>query len=262
MAKQLTITAPVRDALTNYTGTLISAESFAVLSDIIEKISNNKEELTDGMRQAATQYANDWDELVVKRLDDRMAHLTALNDFFEQTRPNYYTIQSYTEDSVYNIHKVRMFPAVISMLRANDNKAWHNFADRLEKIADTIEDLGNEERETPQREDYFDTDERLMGYDDRIIAQKQYELDVAKYQRVIFKKQMAIRVKFVEVLKAMLKDDDIKQMLACVREQRRKVHSAKSVVHEKSALVKLAINFGGTDLLKALQDLHDFQKKL
>lgn len=262
MAKQLTITGPVRDALTNYTGTLISTESFAAFSDIIDKISNNKEKLSDGMRQAAIQYANDWDEQIVKRLDMRMEHLAEIDHFFDQTRPNYYTIKSYVEGSCYNTHKKGILPAVISMLRTNNNKAWHNFADRFEKVIDAVEELENEEHEMPQREDYFNMDERSMGYDDRIIAQKQYELDVAKYQRVICKKRMAIRVKFVETLKAMLKDDDIKIMLRSLKEQRRKVHSAKSIVHEKSALVKLAINFGGTELLKAFQDLHDFQQKL
>lgn len=262
MSKQLEISAPINEALANYSGTLISTESFNALSDIIEKISNNKEELTDGMRLAATKYADDWDKLVVERLDDRIEHLNALSDFFTQTRPHYYIIKGYTEDSVYNIRKVKLLPAVIAMLRVGNNKQWHKFADCLEDVVNSIEALNSEQLDMPQREDYFNTDEKSMGYDDKIIAQKQYELDIAKYHKVLNKKEMAIRVKFVDALKRMLHDDDIKQMLVNLREQRRKVHGAKSIVHEKSALVKLAINFGGTELLSALQELHDFQKQL
>lgn len=263
MKKELTVSAPVTAALTTYTGALISEQSFQELSDIIEKISTNKEELTDGMRQGANQYADTWDNLVVERLNNRIRNLDNLQDFFNCRRPTYLTISSYCQHINRYKSAPAEIPAVTNMLRSGDNKTWHKFADRLEDISLQVEKLEEDaSNEIPVREDYFFDDERNMGYDDKIIAQKKFELDMAQHEKKFAKAQLKVRKAFVSVLSDMLQDADIKVMLACLKEQRKKAYSAQSLVHEKSALVKLAINFGGTKLLSALQELHEFQQKL
>ena len=262
MKKELTVSAPITAALTTYTGTLISDCSFQELSDIIEKISNNKEELTDGMRQAATVYADTWDKLVVQRLNSKVQHLDNLQQFFSQTRPDYYNISMNCNEERYD-GALPVIPSLISMLRSGDNKTWHKFADQLEDIKTSVEEVNAQEtNDMPCREDYFEEDEREMGYDDRLIAQKKFELEMAKYRKANYKRQFKVRMTFVRLLKDIVQDPDIKEMLKVLKEQKRKANSAQSLVHEKSALVKLAINFSGTELLKALQELHDFQKKL
>jgi len=262
MRQELTISAPVATAIATYTGTLISENTFSELSDIINKIANNKDELTDGMRQAATSYANDWDKLVVDRLDNRVEQIKVLQDFFDLRRPDYHTISCYCAESRYHGRSCEIMSAVINMLRSGTDTKWHTFADQLSDIVDSVEELKANGDTAPVREDYFEVSERDMGYDDRIIAQKKWELDVAKHQKQLFKQQMKIRVQFVKVLSAMVKDPDIQELLKGLKEQKRKAVKAQSLVHEKSALVKLAINFGGTQLLSALQELHDFQQKL
>lgn len=259
MNKELTATQSVITALTTYTGTLISGEGFQQLSDIIDKISNNKEELTDGMRHAATQYVNEWDSLVVARLNDRVYQLNRLTDFFNNKRPDFYAIYKYCDDK--SVDSMLMI-SVISMLRSGDNKSWHKFADQLEGIINSVEELEDNQEDAPKREDYFDESERNMGYDDRIIAQKKYELDFAKYNKDHAKKEFKVRTAFVKILNDMLQDPDIKNMINVIKEQKRKAKNAQSLVHEKTSLVKLAINFSGTELLKALQELHEFQQKL
>lgn len=261
MKKELTVSAPVTAALTTYTGALISEQSFQELSDIIEKISTNKEELTDGMRQAANQYADTWDKLVVERLTDKVKQLNELQEFFSDRRPAYYSIVSYCLNS-YRYDDPGIVPLFINMLRSGDNRAWHSFANQLEDIVEQVEELENKQDDKPVREYYFTEDERNMGYDDRIIAQKRFELDMAQYSKKVSKEQLKIRKAYVMVLSEILQDPDIKNMIACVKEQCRKARNAQSLVHEKSALVKLAVNFSGTKLLSALQELHEFQKKL
>ena len=260
MKKELTVSAPVTAALTTYTGILVSEDSFKQLSNIIDKISNTKEELTDGMRQAATQYTDTWDKLVVERLNKKEEHLNVLCEFFERTRLEYYTISAYCKNCGY-LCDINVMEVVINLLRSSDNKEWHKYADKLEDIVERIEEIDNDSN-SPDRVDYFDDDERNLGYDDRIIAQKQYELDLAKYQKELFKKQLKVRTAFTKILADITKDPDIKNMVKFMKEQHKKTKAIHSVVHEKSALVKLAINFGGTELLKALQELHEFQREL
>lgn len=263
MKKELTISAPVTTAISTYTGSLISEDSFNALSDIINRIANSKEELTDGMRQAATQYADTWDDLVVTRLNGKAEQLNALKGFFEMRRPDYVTIEAYcSERTRYGSLTVPM-SSIINMLRTSSSKTWNKVADQFDDVITSVEELEEENNNNkPCRDDYFEMNEREMSYDERIIAQKKYELDLAKHSQVTAKKQAKIRVAFVKALSELLQDPDIKELLKALKVQMRTVKSAQSIVHEKSALVKLAINFGGTELLKALQELHEFQKGL
>ena len=265
MKKDLVVSGQVATAIASYTGKLVSDISFNELSDIIDKIANNKEELTDGMRAAATVYAEKWDDLVVERLDVKYHRLKTLQNFFSQSSIDYHNISQSCCNMIhhYMLHDYQDDPiviTVINMLQSSDNKKWNSFAVELEKIVEEVEGLEEESAEQrPNRDDYV-SDERTMSYDDRVIAIKQYELAVAQYEKELYKKQLAIRVKFVDIYKRLIKDPDIKEMIKVLKVQIKKIGGAKAVVHEKSALVKLAVNFGGTDLLKALQELHEFQK--
>ena len=266
MKKELVVSNQAAAAIASYTGKLVSDISFEELSDIIDKIANNKEELTDGMRAAATTYAEKWDDLVVERLDVKYERLNTLKNFFSQSSISYYNIESSCCNTVYHYrHEYQDDPIVvtiIAMLKGSENKKWHSFAAKLESVVEKVEELQEQAaEERPNRDDYI-TDERAMSYDDKVVAAKQYELAVAQFERELYKKQMAVRVDFVDVYKKLIKDPDIKEMVKVLKAQIKKIGGAKAVVHEKSALVKLAVNFGGTDLLKALQELHEFQKTI
>lgn len=266
MKKELVVSKQTAAAIASYTGNLISDISFDELSDIIDKIANNKEELTDGMRAAATTYAEKWDALVVERLDVKYERLKTLQEFFSKNSVSYYDIECLCCSTVYH-HRYEyqddpVAMTVVNMLRSGDNKKWHSFADKLEAITDKIEKLREQSSEEKPRYDDYVSDERTMSYDDKVVAVKQHELAVAQFERELYKKQIVIRVEFLEFYKELMKDPDIKEMIKVLKTQLKKIGGAKAAVHEKSALVKLAVNFGGTDLLKALQELHEFQKAI
>ena len=149
MKKELVVSNQTAAAIASYTGKLVSDISFAELSDIIDKIANNKEELTDGMRAAATTYAEKWDELVVERLDVKYQRLETLKNFFSQTGMSYYTagqaccsmvhhwtLKDYDDDPI--------VITVINMLQSSDNKTWHTFAAELEAVVEEVESLKEE----------------------------------------------------------------------------------------------------------------------
>lgn len=266
MAKELTVTNQTATAIASYTGKLVSDINFDELSGIIDKIANSKEELTDGMRAAATIYAEKWDNLVVQRLDVKNERLNTLKNFFSQTSISYYNVESACCSAVYNYrseyHDDPIAVTVVNMLKGSDNKKWQSFALKLEGIVEEVEELREQAAEDrPNRDDYV-ADERTMSYDDKVIAIKKYELAVAQFERELYKKQSVIRVEFVELYREIVKDPDIKELVKALKAQLKKIGGAKAAVHEKAALVRLAVNFGGTDLLKALQELHEFQKTI
>ena len=255
-----------KNAMVSYTGTLFSDIDFQGLNSIIDKISENKDELTDGMREAATKFADDWDNLVVKRLEFKRDKLEALESFFSSNDRSFHNIANFINERSYYrngdvIETEGVIYTVIEILRTKES--WHDYADRLSDLVDQYEEIEtNSQENAPQLEDYYTCDEEDMSYSDRVLAQKEYELAKAKFCKEAKKEEFKFRTEFVNLRKEMRSNKELKEFLKAMKSQLKRSREAISVVHEKSSLVKLAINFGGTSLLSALQELHEFQKTL
>lgn len=255
-----------KNAITAYTGTLFSDIDFQGLNSIIDKIAENKEELTDGMREAATKFANDWDDLVVKRLEFKKEKLEAIEEFFSNRNKDYNTLsnqingRNHWRNGEY-VQDDGIIYVVLDILKSNEK--WAGFAEKLEEIIDEYESLeANIKDEEPDADDFFQKSGDEMSYSERVINQKEYELAQAKHNREAGRARFELRKKYVSVRKEMHADKELEEFVKAMKAQLKKSREAISLVHEKSSLVKLAINFGGTDLLKALQELHEFQKTL
>lgn len=253
-----------KNAIAPYVGSLFSDIDFNGLNNIIDRISENTEELTDGMRAQATQFAEDWDTLVVRRLSDKKLKLESVIDFFTSGCKDYNRISCYfsgqtrwisgeyiTDDGI-----VFVIVDILRSLERND------FADTLSELNDKYEEITQKfEDATPDEGEYFLNKEE-MSFNDRVIAQKKYELACAKHHKEQSIAYFDFRKEFIAFRKSIMKDKKIVSFVNTLKAQLRQAKDAQSLVHEKSSMVKLAINFGGTDLLKALQELHDFQKGL
>ena len=101
-----------------------------------------------------------------------------------------------------------------------------------------------------------------MAYDEIIVGDKEFELANAKHNKKIGRKLFAFRVKFNNFHKKLMQVKQITELVTVLKQENKSSKKAIDVVHEKSRLAKLAINFGGTELLSILQDIHEFQKTL
>lgn len=253
-----------KNALAQYTGTLFSDIDFNGLNSIIDRIAENKEELTDGMRAQASQFADDWDNLVVRRLNDKKDKLESLLDFFTSREKDMNYISACIEGrSRYvrgsYIESNGIIFVVESVLRSFKED---DMADELIVLNDEYEEMiQRHKEEEPDRDEYL-IDEDNMTFNERVIAIKKFELDRAEYEKTISAEKFQFRKKFIELRKRICSDKKIVDFIKALKSQLRQAKDASAVVHEKSSMVKLAIGFGGTDLLKALQELHEFQKGL
>ena len=253
-----------KNAVARYTGALFSDIDFDGLNKIIDRISDNKEELTDGMRAQATQFADDWDKLVVARLSDKKLKLDSLTDFFTSVNKEYCNISCYFSgrsrwvNGDYVEDDGIVF-AVVDILRALGREDYANTLEELNTKYEELEQRFGDEK--PDRDDYF-LNEAEMSFNDRIVAQKKFELAEAKFDKEESIAHFEFRKEFIAFRKSLMKDKKIADFVATLKAQLRQAKNAQALVHEKSSMVKLAINFGGTDLLKALQELHEFQKGL
>lgn len=264
-----TIDDSQKNAISKYTGPLFSDIDFNQLNSIIDKISENKEELTDGMRKAATKFANDWDTLVVNRLEDKKYNLQRIEDFFMSNEMDFYEIgRFFDSNSTYYSYRYNressldeIIYVIIDIMRSKDS--WAHFADSLEEFVDEYDEMKSRHSENePQKEDFFLKSKEEMTYSECIVAEKEYEIATAKYNNEVARDKFNFRKKFISVRKELNKNKEIKEFIKVLKVQSKKANEAVSLVHEKSSLVNLAINFGGTNLLKALQELHEFQKNL
>ena len=262
MSQTTALTAQTQ-ALSVYTGRMVSSVNFDELNQIIDKIANNKEELTDGMRAAATQYADDWNKLVVDRLNDKKDKLRKLIDFFRTRHADYRSVKYYlTGCRGYCDEDLDFFPALLASLKTIDNKTVQASVQTFEKLVDEVTEL--EEFITiniPVLDSYLEN-EPDMTFAEKVIAQKQFDLDRAKFNKTADRKRHELRVKFVKAHEALIALEPIKEFIKVLEKQSKATKDAVSVASEKASLVKVAINFGGTQLLSYLQELSEFQKTL
>ena len=254
-----------KNAITQYTGSMFSDIDFEGLNKIIERISKNKEELTDNMRVQAIKFAEDWDNLVVARLDDKKDKLELLVDFFTNTKKEYNYIADYFsfDSSLYvNGHYIKNDGIIFVVENVLRSLGCYDYTHTLNKLNDEYEELTqNLTEKEPDKDEYF-LNETKMSFHDRIVAEKKYELDMAKYDKEKSIAYFKFRKEFITFRKTLLKNKKVASFINTLNAQLRQAKNTRSIVHEKSSMVKMAINFGGTDLLKALQELHEFQKGL
>ena len=261
----VTIAEAQKNALTNYTGKLFADIDFDSLNQIITRIAENKETLTDGMRQAASEYAQKWDDIVVERLEYKRSRLNDLLNFLSsEHNVSYYTIENLIKgpahwDGNNYVQNDEVFTAIVNLFESKES--WKAYAAELQEIKTEYENINDMDLERPDIDDYV-IDPDNMTFNDRLVAQKEFELEKAKYAVKERKAQNALRIKYAKLMKRVQRDKSICDFVENLKAQVRLAKRMTSVVHEKSSLVAMSVNFSGTDLLSALQELHDFQKQL
>lgn len=262
---QTTALTTQTQALSVYTGRMVSETSFEELNQIIDKIAGNKEELTDGMRAAATQYADDWNKLVVDRLNDKKEKLEKLRGFFKTRHADYRSVRYYLANYQfysYSYEDPNFFPALLASLKTIDNKTVQSCVKTFEELAGKVTELEEDiEIKKPVLDSYLEN-EPDMTFAEKVIAQKQFDLDKAKFNKDADRKRHELRVKFVKAHEALIATEPVKEFIKVLGKQIKMTEDAVAVASEKASLVKVAINFGGTQLLSYLQELNEFQKTL
>ena len=262
---QTTALTTQTQALSAYTGRMVSETSFEELNQIIDKIASNKEELTDGMRVAATQYADDWNKLVVERLNDKKDKLEKLYSFFKTRHADYRGVRYYLtnhSDYFYDVGDPNFLPALLAALKTIDNQTVQSSIQTFEELAEEVTELENSiEAERPVIDSYLEN-EPDMTFAEKVIAQKQFELDKAKFEKTAQRKRHELRIKFVKAHEALITAEPVKEFIKILEKQIKMTKDAVSVASEKASLVKVVINFGGTQLLSYLQELNEFQKTI
>jgi hypothetical protein len=222
------------------------------------------------MREQAVKFADDWDNIVVRRLINKKEKLLALMRFFSINNTDYRYITTFFsnhygntlhyyngESTVGNSELVFVVIDILKSLKCDD------LADKLNLINDKYEQINQQFKDNkPQENDFFANDKDEMSFNDRIISQKEFELATTKYNKEVSITQFNFCKDFIAFYKILHKNKKVVDFIGSLRAQLRQAKDIESIVHEKSSMVKLAINFGGTNLLKVLQELHEFQKTL
>lgn len=265
MGKEIIISEEQKSALAAYTGKMFTEIDFQGLEQIINKISESSGELTDGMRAAAIDYAKQWQELVVERLNDKKYKLEKLLEFLTIKRPAYYMIACYGKSSrdYRDGNYCTADPVADSIIRLlSSNDKLKGYGEQLEDFFMDLEDFEKASEETrPDREQYL-FEEENMTYNERCVALRQFEYDQAKFSKEYSQKSFTLRKHFCEILEKMSKDKEIVELIKVIKYQLTKSGQAYTVAKEKVALVTMAINFGNSSILSALQELHEFQKSI
>lgn len=254
-----------KQAVTSYTGHLFSDIDFQGLNVIINKITNNTEELSDSMRIAASKFADDWNNLVVRRLDEKEYRLNQLYHFFNFKAKYYNGIAQLFEpqghycQGSYITDESGIVYAVLRIFQSNSK--WHKHIQALQKLISEYKSLHDTLLQFAQSEDEIEMAADI-SYAELVALTKEKSLVKAQNTLKVNQLKFDFCKHFTAYMKKIQTDQSIQDFTTDLYKQVRQAVNAKAIVEEKSSLVKLSINFGGTDLLKALRELHDFQETL
>lgn len=262
----ISMSQSIKEAITDYTGNLFSDMDFQNLNAIVDKITNNATNLSDNMRATASKFIDDWDQLVTRRLDDKEHQLEELKKFFNCTTKYYgsiislFTPQGYYRNGSYVTSDVDIAHVSLHILQSTPH--WHKHVSGLEKLLSDYEELQITIKELGADKDDVEYGTEDMSYDELVEITKKRSLHEAEINLKISQLQFLFCKKFGIYIRKLCSDQSIRDFVKTLDMQINQVVNAKTIVHEKSNLVKLSINFGGTELLKVLKDLHNFQETL
>ena len=261
-----TMSQSTKKAVTDYTGNLFSDIDFQSLDLIVNKITSNTQGLSDNMRVTASHFADEWDQLVTRRLDSKERQLVEFKKFFGCDTQYYGSIKSlfspyeYYCSGTYITSDMDVAHMALHVLQSNPQ--WNKYVPDLEKLLSDYEELQAKIEELTVNRDDVEYGTEDMSYDELVEITKKNSLHKAQINLKISQLQFLFCRKFGVYMRKLRSDQSIRDFVKDLSVQIKQVENAKAIVHEKSNLVKLSINFGGTELLKVLKDLHDFQETL
>ena len=261
-----TMSQNTKKAVTDYTGSLFSDIDFQSLDSIVNKIINNTQGLSDNMRVTASHFADEWDQLVTRSLDSKEHRLEELRKFFGCDIQYYGAIKNlfkpyeYYCSGAYITNDVDVAHMALHVLQSNPQ--WNKYVPGLEKLLSDYEELQTKIEELEVNKDDVEYGTEDMSYDELVEITRKNSLHKAQINLKINQLQFLFCKSFGIYMRKLRSDQSIRDFVKDLGIQIKQIANAKAIVHEKSNLVKLSINFGGTELLKVLRDLHDFQETL
>lgn len=233
MSNELTM---INKGITNIVGKLYDDIDFTKLDNIIDKIGNNTGSLSSDERVSACKYIEDWDNVVVTRINKKIDTLNQIMALIKHDNFEIFINQKNTLDIFASFSK--------------------DIEDGIDKLSSLYQDYIDFNDSKP---DNILIDNTLSV--NEINEQKaKYKYELAKFTFTQEKKMRKCILCFKELKKILKKDDNIQKMIKTCGIQKDNLITVRGEFKEKASLAKMNVLISSPEIRKSLIDMSLFVK--
>ena len=218
---------------------------FSTLNSSIETLGEVSRDLSDEEKAKAVGILTEWESNVLERLNIRKEDIDSFVNFMHDKNTGYY----------YRDRDFEMEVGIDGLAdlaeKTNTTELFQKYVDAKEKVEDLV-------FEKPEEE----VDDITQTYEEREIAKRKYQLEKAKHEIRCHKAERDVVVTRRTWLRAMMSNEEMRNMLKQVNSYKRKLTKFKSDCKAKSQNARLSVAISSQKARKSLKELLDFAVKI
>ena len=245
----------------------IDKEQFESLNNVIDNIGNLSGEIDADTRLQGMKYIDDWEDLVLRRIDYKIEKLTDLQRYFNGVCYNniIYSLNNVVDcDTSYNfncVYKNFFDDKIVNIIGSLiDPDGENGYLDTIEEICNDINDIEDWcEDNRPENEI---VDHRNATPTELVAIQLAYDAACNSYNGQLSKKVVDVKKKLSSLSRSLRKNKNTKNFLKDLAKQIEATKDIKAIAKEKSSIAKMNMVIPNADLRICLKELSVFQQNL
>lgn len=257
----------VSNAIAIAIGGNVDKEKFESLNSIIDNIGNLSGEIDTDTRLQGMRYIDDWEDLVLRRIDYKIEKLTELQKYFNSV---YYddiicslnNVISYDNSYNFNLVYKKFFDDKIVNIIGSviDPDGENGYLDTIEEIRNDINDIEDWSEDNRPEKEIVDNSNATPT--ELVAIQLAYDAALNSYKGQLSKKIVDVKKKVNSLFRSLRRNKNAKRFMKDLTKQIEATKDIKAIAKEKSSIAKMNMVIPNADLRVCLKELSVFQQNL
>lgn len=259
----------VSNAIALAIGGNIDKDRFESLNNIIDNIGNLSGEIDTDTRLQGMKYIDDWEDLVLRRIEYKVNRLSDLQDYFNnEYRNNFIAMLNSTIDNGIFRKDFRTInknffdnDVVINIISSViDPDGESGYLDTIEEICNDINDLDEWVEDNEPEKELIDNNNMTPA--EITAIQLAYDAASNTFRAQLSKKIVGIKKKMNDFFRSIRRNKNTKNFLKSLTKQIEDTKDIKAIAKEKASIAKMNMVIPNADLRECLKELSVFQRTL
>lgn len=259
----------VSNAIALAIGGNVDKEKFESLNSIIDNIGNLSGEIDTDTRLQGMRYIDDWEDLVLRRIEYKVNRLSDLQDYFNNEYRNNFIamLNSTIGNGIFrkdfrtinkNFFDNDVVINIISSVIDPDGES--GYLDTIEEICNDINDLDEWVEDNEPEKELIDNNNMTPA--EITAIQLAYDAASNTFRAQLSKKIVSIKKKMNDFFRSMQRNKNTKNFLKSLTKQIEDTKDIKAIAKEKASIAKMNMVIPNADLRECLKELSVFQRTL
>lgn len=265
MANEVAVVNNTNNAIALIVGNSMNQESFNALDNILDNIGKFSGDVDDATRQHGLDYINQWENLVINRINDKQRILNEVMKYFNVTSVNdlvncYSSRPDVLLKEFYNIISSQMYLNVINNIANCDGDTANGYTSKFEEHINEAEGFFDWVSENRPVKEFIDKVNSTPA--ELTAAVLKHDLEEEKFSSKMNANATKVIKHILNTVRKVNNEPNVKKFIKEIKKQAEAIKNVKSVAQEKASIAKMNMVIPNADLRKCLRELSEFQKNL